>query len=146
MWNIAKVLKNKLLIWCPRRRRIRHALQEFGRHEEKRFETALRWFRKLERTNQPANQSTDNYCDWKEPKLIGRTQKTSFLLSSNSKASLFSIIELGTNPNSCASKSRRLSTAICGASFRKSSRLGTSRMYDLLETQLESLLTACIKI
>ena len=67
----------KRTFWCPRRRRIRHALREFGRHEKKRFETALRWFRKLERTNQPANQSTDNYCDWKEPKKHRNSQNGS---------------------------------------------------------------------
>ena len=67
-----------------------------------------------------------NYCNWKEPKHVGRTQKTSFPLSSDSKASLCS--DFITNPNSCACKSRRSSTAIYGESFRKPPWWGKSQM------------------
>ena len=65
----------------------------------------------------------NNYCHWKGPRPVGTTQKTPFPLSSDSKASLSS--DFGTNSNSCASKSKRLSTA---SSIRKSSQLGTSRI------------------
>ena len=102
--------------------------QAFAFCSEQRFESVLRRFRKLKRTNQTPRQRTsqhnmNNYCHWKGPRPVGRTQKTPFPLSSDSKASLSS--DFGTNSNSCASKSRRLSTA---SSFRKSSHLGTSRI------------------
>ena len=69
----------------------------------------------------------NNYCDWKEPKPVGRTQKHPSPLkkSSFSKASLW--FDFRTNPNSNVSKSRWSSTTIYGKSFRKSSQ-GTSRM------------------
>ena len=97
------------------------------------FESLVRCFRNLKRTNQTPNQRTsqrtmNNYCHWKGPRPVGRTQKTPFPLSSDSKASLSS--DFRTN-NSCASKSRWLSTA---SSFRKSSQLGTSRITNLLES------------
>ena len=102
--------------------------QAFACCSEQRFESVLRCFRKLKRTNQTPSQRTsqqtmNNYCHWKGPRPVCRTQKTPFPLSSDSKASLSS--DFGTNSNSCASKSRRLSTT---SSFRKSSQLGTSRI------------------
>ena len=119
-----------LLFWT---KEINLSPQEFTRCTEQMFESVLRCFRNLKRTNQTPNQRTsqrtmNNYCHWKGPRPVGRTQKTPFPLSSDSKASLSS--DFRTN-NSCASKSRWLSTA---SSFRKSSQLGTSRITSLLES------------
>ena len=128
-WKITKVGRSlqKRSFCCSRRRRL------IFLHK--------RLFRKLERTNQTPHQRTsqqtmNNYCHWKGPRPVGRTQKTPFPLSSDSRSSVSS--DFRTNPNSCASKSRWLSTA---SSFRKSSQLGTSRI-----SRWNHNLTACIKI
>ena len=80
-------------------------------------------------------------------KAVGRTQKTSFPLSSNSKASLCSDFE--TNPSSWASKSIQ-AINICHFKARAlgvySSRAVRNIANDLLKTLLDSLLTACIEI
>ena len=75
-------------------------------------------------------------------KAVGRTQKTSFPLSSISKASL--CFDFTTNPSSCASKSKQSSHFTALGIY--SSRTVRNIPNGLLETLLDSLLTACIVI
>ena len=70
-------------------------------------------------------------------KAVGRTQKTSFPLSSNSKASLCS--DFKTNPSSWANKFRQSISVYSSGAVRNIAN-------DLLKTLLDSLLTACIEI
>ena len=77
-------------------------------------------------------------------KAVGRTQKTSFPLSSISKASL--CFDFTTNPSSCASKSKQSSHFTAKALGIYSSRAVRNIPNGLLETLLDSLLTACIVI
>ena len=77
-------------------------------------------------------------------KAVGRTQKTSFPLSSISKASL--CFDFTTNPSSCASKSKQSSHFTAKALGIYSSRTVRNILNGLLETLLDSLLTAYIVI
>ena len=72
-------------------------------------------------------------------KAVGRTQKTSFPLSSNSKASLCS--DFKTNPSSWASKARQSTSVILKAKALGiySSRAVRNIANDLLKTLLDSL-------
>ena len=70
-------------------------------------------------------------------KAVGRTQKTSFPLSSISKASL--CFDFTTNPSSCASKSKQSSHFTAKALGIYSSRTVRNIPNGLLETLLDSL-------
>ena len=70
-------------------------------------------------------------------KAVGRTQKTSFPLSSISKASL--CFDFKTNPSSCASKSKQSSHFTAKALGLYSSRTVRNIPNGLLKTLLDSL-------